>query len=320
MRLVAGDLGGTKTLLQYVDLTGGTFSVVEERRFETIAFSSFEEILGDFLASHPDATSCCIAVAGPVIDGRANITNVGWDVSEQVLASRFGLGHVRLVNDFFAVARGVPLLKPQDFVVINEGERDRSAPIAIVGAGTGLGEAFVVPEDGWWRVISSEGGHADFGPVGALQRELHAWLEERYGRVSYERVVSGMGLSDLYTFLVARSGGALPDIAAEDLPAYIAVRAATGDETAGAALDLFVDVYGAEAGNAALKVLARGGVFLAGGIAPKHQDRFTSGRFMRSFLAKGRFAAMMKTFPVYLITEERVGLIGAADVAREAAE
>lgn len=318
MRIVAGDIGGTKTLLQLVEIEAdGSRRILAEERFETQEHSAFEIVLAKFLQGKGDVASACLAVAGPVVSGRAVLTNVAWDLVDESISSDFQIPKITIVNDFYAVARGVPLLGSADVVEIHRGEYDPEASIAIVGAGTGLGEAFVLPDRGRWRVIASEGGHADFGPNGAVQRELHAFLEELYGRVSYERVVSGIGLSDVYRFFVQRSGAGLPE---NEIPAEeIARLAAEGDARANASLDLFVDAYGAEAGNAALKVLARGGVYLAGGIAPRHLDRFRSGRFMRAFTRKGRFSDLMLQFPVRLITEHRVGLIGAADIALETA-
>jgi glucokinase len=213
---------------------------------------------------------------------------------------------VGLVNDFFAVALGVPLLGEADVVPLQRGSRDPGAPIGILGAGTGLGQAIVTWHEGRHHVVPTEGGHADFAPQDEEQARLFVHLHRRYGHVSWERLVSGMGLVNIHAFL----GG-------EDIgPAEIAERADAGDSTAGRAFEIFVDLYGAEAGNLALKILARGGIYLAGGIAAKNLPRFTDGRFLDAFHRKGRFRELMRTIPVDLIVNEEVGLIGAVEGAR----
>lgn len=312
MRVVAGDIGGTKTLLRLIDFTSNPATVVAEQRFESSRFSTFDAILGAFLehAQRP-IDAACFAVAGPVLDERAEVTNLSWTMESSAIASAFRIGRVSLINDFYAVALGVPLLGAGDLLSINTGKRVAGGPIGILGAGTGLGEAMVTFSSGAWHVLPSEGGHADFGPQDEVQTQLCLSLLARYGHVSWERVLSGMGLVNIFTFL----GG---DQSADG--AEIARLEAAGDPIATQTFEIFVDVYGAEAGNMALRVLARGGVFLAGGIAAKHIARFTHGRFMQSFLRKGRFADLLAEIPVDLITNEKVGLIGAAENARRLAE
>jgi len=297
MRLIAGDVGVTKTLLRCVDEHG---SVVSEARFDSASYATFDDVLRAF-DSGP-VSAACFAVAGPVFDGRAEITNLGWTMEEAALARAFAIPRVSLINDFYAVALGVPLLGEDDLIPLQRAPRDANAPIAILGAGTGLGEAILVRGE----VIPTEGGHQDFAPQDEEQTRLFLELHRRYGHVSWERVVSGMGLTNIHTFL---GGEALE-------PAEIADRADAGDPRAQHAFEIFVDAYGAEAGNMALRVLARGGVFLAGGIAAKNRDRFTDGRFLEAFLRKGRFEDVMRTMPVDLIMNEQVGLLGALWRAR----
>jgi glucokinase len=297
MRLIAGDVGGTKTLLRCVDEHG---SIVAEARFDSAEHATFDDLFRAFGAHGADAA--CFAVAGPVFHGHAEVTNLGWMMDEDALARTFAIPHVSLINDFYAVALGVPLLGAQDLVPLQSAPRDPDAPVAILGAGTGLGEAILFRG----QVIPTEGGHQDFAPQDEEQTRLFLELHRRYGHVSWERVVSGSGLTDIHTFL----GGEALD------PAEIAARADDGDPRAGHAFDIFVDAYGAEAGNMALGVLARGGVFLAGGIAAKNVSRFTDGRFLEAFRRKGRFAEMMTTMPVDLIVNEEVGLLGALARAR----
>lgn len=304
MRLIAGDVGGTKTLLRCVD---GSGAIVVEERYESAAYATFADLLREFQSRVEGAVDgACFAVAGPVFDRRAKVTNVGWVMEEDALARAFDIKRVSLINDFSAVALGVPLLGDEDLLSLQAGTRDRTAPIAILGAGTGLGEAILVPVNGEYHVVATEGGHADFAPQDEEQSRLFVHLHERHGHVSWERLVSGMGLVNILTFL----GGEELD------PAEIAERAANGDALAKRAFAIFVDLYGAEAGNLALKVLARGGVYLAGGIAAKNAAWFTDGQFVDAFLRKGRFRALMETIPVDLITNEGVGVIGAVECAR----
>lgn len=321
MRILSADVGGTKALFRSTVIAADALVLEREEKFDSEDYLSVSAMLAEFEhdASAP-AAAACMAVAGPVAGGRAVLTNLGWEIDEQSLALECGIPRVRVVNDFWAVARGVPLLSPEQLETISEGRPDRSQPIAILGAGTGLGEAILLPEHESWRIVPSEGGHCDFAPIGSEQRELHAFLEERFGHVSYERLVSGQGIANIYRFLRHSSGLAADVWESETEAAHVAALAADGDATANRALDMFVEIYAAEAGNLALKVLARGGVFLAGGIAPRHIARFTSGRFQQVFEAKGRFEPIMKGMPVHIIRDARVGLIGAtaaaADLAR----
>lgn len=304
VQLIAGDVGGTKTLLRCVRADGAT---VLEARYDSTAFATFYDLLTEFttgLAVPVDAA--CFAVAGPVLAGRAELTNLGWVMEASKLEAALGIKRVALINDFYAIALGVPLLGDGDLVSVHAGRRDRHAPIGILGAGTGLGEAIVTWTNGVHHVLPTEGGHADFAPQNEEQARLFLHLHARYGHVSWERLVSGMGLVNIFTFL----GGEEID------PAEIAECALRGDDRARRAFAIFVDLYGAEAGNLALRVLARGGIYLAGGIAAKNIPWFTDGRFVEAFLRKGRFRELMETIPVDLIVNEEVGLLGAVEQAR----
>jgi len=305
VRLLGGDVGGTKTLLRCIEADGST---LHEERYDSSAFATFDDLVRDFLGRiHGPVDSACFAVAGPVYARRAEVTNVGWTIDEAALARQFSIAHVALINDFYGIAMGVPLLGEKDLLSLHAGTRDRGAPMAILGAGTGLGQAIVTTHHNIHHVISTEGGHADFAPQDEEQARLFLALQARYGgHVSWERLLSGMGLVNIFTFL----GGEELD------PAEIAERADAGDERAARAFTIFVDIYGAEAGNMALRVLARGGVFLAGGIAAKNVRWFTDGKFVEAFLRKGRFRGLMETIPVDLITNEEVGLLGALEQAR----
>ena len=306
MRIIAGDVGGTKTLLQFVDRG----SVVAEERYESGEFATFDALLTQFLPlTEPPIDAACFAVAGPVLEQRAEVTNLGWRMDARDLGAAFGIRHVALINDFYAVALGVPLLTPTERISLNAGTRRPHDPIAILGAGTGLGQAFLVWHAEQWNVVPSEGGHADFAPQDAVQMRLLESLAAKYGHVSWERLLSGMGLVNIFTFL----SGTTAD------PAEIAQRADRNEPLAIQTFQIFADIYGAEAGNMALRVLARGGVFLAGGIAAKNTRFFTDGRFVEAFLRKGRFRELLEKVPVDLITDQKVGLRGAAEMARRIA-
>lgn len=306
MRIIAGDVGGTKTLLQFFERG----SIVVERRYESGKYATFEALLADFMTNvKRPVDAACFAVAGPVLEQRGEVTNLGWHMEAGKLGAAFEIAKVALMNDFHAVALGVPLLPPAERLSLNEGKRRRNDPIAILGAGTGLGQAILIWESDRWNVIPSEGGHADFAPQDEQQMRLLAFLQQKYGHVSWERLISGMGLVNIFTFL----GGTSDDAGA------IAALAAQNDARALETFRIFVDIYGAEAGNMALRVLARGGVFLAGGIAAKNAHSFTDGRFMEAFLRKGRFREVLEDMPVDLILDQTVGLRGAAEMARRVA-
>lgn len=304
-RVIAGDVGGTKTLLRCVDVSG---EVLVERRFESASFATFDDLLHAFMTLCPaPIDAACFAVAGPVFGARAEVTNLGWTVDAPSVERRFAIRRVAVINDFYAVALGMPLLADSDLLSLHGGARDRSAPMAVLGAGTGLGQAMVIPGAGGWIVIPGEGGHADFAPQDEEQSRLLAFLWKKYGgHVSWERLLSGMGVTNIYEFLTGQ--------AAE--PAAISAAAARGDDAAVRTMRMFADIYGAEAGNMGLRILARGGVFLAGGIAAKNLPFFTDGRFVEAFLRKGRFRGIMETIPVDLVADETVGLVGAVEFAR----
>ena len=311
MRVIAGDVGGTKTLLQLVTVSGGGRVVTVEQRYESGAFKTFEAMLAEFMTlAAGTVDAACFAVAGPVIGDSAKLTNLGWVMDASALAAKFSIARVSLINDFYAVALGVPLLRPSDLLSLNPGKRVPYAPIAILGAGTGLGEANLVFDGGRWIVVPGEGGHAEFAPQDEEQANLLLALQAQLGHVSWERVLSGMGLVNIHNFL---SGVHRPY--EEQIPLELSQLAEQGDAAATHAFEIFVDAYGAEAGNMALRTLARGGVFLAGGIAGKNVPRFTDGRFVRAFTRKGRYEALMQEIPVDLIVNPKVGLLGAVEAA-----
>jgi len=312
MKIVAGDIGGTKVLLQLVDVSQAGRLVSAEERYESNAYATFDAMLKAFFDAHVagPVAAACFAVAGPVFGDHAEVTNLTWKMDATALAKAFSIGRVSLINDFYAIALGVPILAHGDFLVLNAGSRVNFGPIAILGAGTGLGQANLVHEGAKWNVVPSEGGHADFAPQDEEQTRLFLSLHAKYGHVSWERLLSGAGLVNIHNFL---TGEERPYD--ETLPMEIAKALAAGDAVAARTFAIFVDIYGAEAGNMALRLLARGGVYLAGGVAAKNVEQFTDGRFMQAFLRKGRFQHILADIPVNLITNPKVGLLGAAEMA-----
>ncbi len=321
MLILAGDIGGSKTLLQLKEVD----DVLFERRFDSTAFDTFDALLAAFFEQLAreglgDVCAACIGVAGPV-DGRlARVTNLPWRLDADALAARFGISHLQLINDFQAVGYGLATLADGDLKVLQVGQARAGAPRALIGAGTGLGEGVLVWAEDHYAVLPSEGGHVDFAPTDEHQRALLAWLSERQPRVSYEHIVSGPGLETIYRFHAARFAGQVsaPLLAALDRgagAAAISQAAGQGDDLAAQVLDMFVKIYGAQAGNLALTCLAAGGVYIAGGIAPRMAERLSSGVFMAAFCDKGKMGELLAQYPVYLVMNPRVGLQGAAEVA-----
>ncbi|MGD9787989.1 MAG: glucokinase [Sulfuricellaceae bacterium] len=304
--VLAGDVGGTKTLLLLAESSADGMRTLAERRFENRDYPDFSSLLRQFLDQAPwPPDAACFAIAGPVAGNRADMTNLPWLIDGVALTAELGFS-VRLVNDFEAVGYGIDVLGPDDLETLQEGEPQRQGVRAVLGAGTGLGEGFMVWQGEGYKVFPSEGSHADFAPADEKQDRLLHCLRKKYGHVSWERVVSGPGLADIY--------GCLGGDAAE--PAHIADAAQNGsDARAAEALELFVAAYGAEAGNLALKLLPRGGVYVAGGIAPQILPTLKEGGFLDAFRAKGRFAGLLASIPVHVVKNPKVGLLGAALVA-----
>ncbi|HEY8379934.1 MAG TPA: glucokinase, partial [Nannocystis sp.] len=322
MRVLAGDIGGTKTLLAILERTpGGSLVVLERRRYDSRAYPGLGPMLREFLdATDHDrhVTRAGFGVAGPVVGGRSRVTNLPWEIDAARLRDELGLVAVALVNDFAAVAHGLVALRDDDLEVLQPGRRDPAGPVALIGAGTGLGEAILVPTAAGPHFLPSEGGHCDLAPRNDTEIALLRFLLARHHRVSYERVVSGRGLHATYDFVVA-SGLApeLPEtrarIDAGDPGAVIGTHALAGDDPACVrAVEIFLDLYGAEAGNLALKVLPTGGLYVAGGIAGKLLPLLRAGRFMQAFRDKGRMSPLLADMFVAVIKNPDVGLLGAA--------
>ena len=330
MLLLTGDLGGTNARVALARISGTRVAIEEIRIYPSAAHESVASVLETYRADVPasgGALAVGLGVAGPVHRQTCRVTNLPWHVDAAALKAECGVP-VRLVNDFEAVGFALPALDPADRVMLQPGEPDPEAPMALLGAGTGLGEALVLPggpSGGPAQVVPGEGGHADFAPQSALEAELLAFLRARHGHVSWERVLSGAGLVALFDFLAARSPAdvapqtrAAMDAPGADRAAVVTTRAGEGDPVCDAAVELFLGLYGAEAGNHALRSVARGGVYLAGGIGPRLLERLREprGSFLRNFRAKGRFDALLETLPVFVLVDPWIALRGAALAAR----
>jgi glucokinase len=294
------------------------------KSFPSAGYPGLAEMLDEFLraAGITTVASACFALAGPVASRKVQLTNLPWEVDADFIAARFNIAQVKLVNDFEAVGLGIAALQPADLLPLQQGVAQSSGVRSVVGAGTGLGVAWLTWQDGRYVVHPSEGGHIDFAPADELQSALLQYLQQRHGHVSYERIVSGPGLVAIYEFL-RDTGRATPSaelIAAlqhGDAAAALARFAGEQNEAiAQQAMQLFVTIYGAFAGNIALAALPRGGVYVAGGIAAKIAEHMRQGGFMRAFLDKGRFQGLLSSIPVAIVNNPQVGLLGASLVAQ----
>jgi glucokinase len=320
--ILAGDIGGTKTHLGLYRAGDSGLTCIFDRVYPTQQFPSLEMIVGDFNKDHEPIRVACLGVPGPVSAGRARPTNIAWEITEQSLSNALNGASIRLVNDLTATAYGMLYLQPSDVVELQKGETlPQPANIAVIAAGTGLGEAGLIVANAGWSPVPTEGGHCDFAPRGAEQVALLQFLEREFGHVSYERALSGPGLHNLYRFLLEYLPQPEPEwlrqeMVHEDPSAVISKAALAGnDPRCEHALELFTAIYGAEAANLALKFLAFGGLYIGGGIAPKILPLMQGGAFMRSFLTKGRLNEILERVPVRISLNEDTALLGAAHLA-----
>ena len=324
MTVLAGDIGGTKTALVLFERAARGLVLLREDTLPSREFASLELAIEKFLgtAPRPAIEAVCLGVAGPVVDGRCVATNLPWVIDERALASAIPAGRVKLLNDLEVAGHGVLGLPDAELRTLQPGI-PRRGHMVLIAAGTGLGEALIVQDGDRRLVIASEGGHADFAPRDDLEMDLLRFLREEFGRVSLERILSGPGLFNVYRFLrqtgwSRESAEVAEQMRAGDPSAVVTEMALAGrDPMCIRALDIFVSVYGAEAGNLALKAMAVGGVFVAGGIAPRILSRLTSGAFVTAFRDKGRLAALMEAIPIRVALNPRAPLLGAARIASE---
>lgn len=345
--ILAGDIGGTKTNLALYDWNIERTEPVRLESFPSREYTSLEEILEEFLNAHPTSSApemsdtmepefadvggkstesvqiqaACFGIAGPVIENRSQTTNLPWTVDGSSISKQFAIPLVRLLNDLEATAYGVLLLRPDEIEVLNGGVPPaKRQALALIAAGTGLGQAILYWDGSSYRPMPSEGGHTDFAPTNDNEIELLRYLRSQYLHVSYERLLSGPGLHAIYEYLRDTRKNEptwlAEKIKAGNPAAEIAEAGLKGQaDIAKQALDIFASIYGAEAGNLALKALSLDGVYIGGGIAPKLITKLHDGMFMKAFTNKGRYKRMMTNIPVNVVMNPHTALIGAASVA-----
>ncbi|HEY9804322.1 MAG TPA: glucokinase [Leptolyngbyaceae cyanobacterium] len=332
--LLAGDIGGTKTILRLVEISDSSeLKTIFEETYHSGDFPDLVPMVQQFLvkANSPTPQKACFAIAGPVVNNTAKLTNLVWFLDTERLAQELGIPLISLINDFAAVGYGIFGLTKQDILTLQVGKPKPEAPIGVIGAGTGLGQGFLIKQGNHYQVFPSEGGHADFAPRNELEFQLLKYLLDKHDiqRVSVERVVSGQGIVAIYQFLRDRKHATeSPEIAqivraweqqAGQAEKSVDPGAAIGkaavqkcDRLSEQTLQLFIDAYGAEAGNLALKLLPYGGLYIAGGIAPKILPLIENSNFLLNFSQKGRMRPLLEEIPVHIILNQQVGLIGAA--------
>jgi glucokinase len=316
-RVLAGDIGGTKTNLALFSVRGDKLHAEAARTFPSKQYSGLIPILQEFDGRQP-IDAACFGIAGPVVDGRVKTTNLPWIIETEQLRRALKLQAIHLLNDLEASAYGLFTLEDDEFLTLNEGEMRASGNKALIAAGTGLGQAILYDDGRHFRPLASEGGHGDFAARNEIEVELWRYLTARFGHVSYERVLSGPGLVNIYRFLKeARRMAEPPELAerfsqGEDAGAVISQAALAGEfEICVLALDLFTSAYGAEAGNLGLRAKAVRGIYVGGGIAPKIAAKLQDGTFMRALTDKGRYSDLLKAIPVQVVLNDRAALRGA---------
>lgn len=320
--ILVGDIGGTNARLAFFDFQDGHFNLFSATIFPSHEYSGLDQIVSEFVAtSNITPSRACFGVAGPVRNGRVETSNLPWIVESERLSRLLQLENVSLINDLEANAWGIVDLDVKDVVALNQVKGDPSGNQAVISAGTGLGEAGLYWDGNRHQVFASEGGHADFAPRNELEVELFRYLNAQYGHVSYERILSGPGLVNVFHFLRDTGRGAEPrwltdEMVHSDAAASISSAAMNGScALCEQAVDIFVSVYAAEAGNMALKIMATGGVYLGGGIAPKIVSKISGPLFMQAFAAKGRLQPVLEAIPVSVIMNDKTALLGAARCA-----
>jgi glucokinase len=318
--ILAGDIGGTKTHLALFSLQGEKLQAEMKKTFPSKQYPGLEPVIEEFIADQQVSISrVCFGIAGPVVDGQVKTPNLPWVVDSINIAQRFKLDSVALLNDLEAAAYGIFTLEPQELFTLNEGVSGQRGNKVLIAAGTGLGEATLYDDGRDHHPSASEGGHGDFAPTDETQIGLLRYLTKKFGHASYERVVSGPGIGNIYGFLRDSGRFEEPDwlkqklSAAEDVSIVISQEGLAGNsDICVEALNLFVSVYGAEAGNLALRGKATGGVYIGGGIAPKILAKLEDGTFMRAFFDKGRYLELLSGMPVRVILNDQAALQGAA--------
>ena len=320
--ILAGDVGGTKVNLALYDFVGGQLKEVRSQRFPAKDYSGLETIVKEFLAADK-VTSACFGVPGPVREGRLRLTNLPWTIDSRELQTQLDIPYVFLINDLEANGYGIAELQPDQIFTLSEGDPSQIGNRALIAAGTGLGEGLLTWNGRQHIPYPSEGGHADYAPRNEDEIDMLRFLKQKYnGRISWERVVSGMGITNIFEFWRDVRGLEVPAwlgeaIAAVDDPNAVIVENAlkAKSEICEKTLDTFVSAYGAESGNLALKILAVGGLYIGGGIAPRIIEKLKDGTFLKAFTDKGRLSQLLVNTPVRVILEPRAAVLGAAAYA-----
>jgi glucokinase len=319
--ILAGDVGGSKVHLALFDFINGELKHIRDQQFQSRHYAGLEEIVREFLAGEK-ITAACFGVPGPVRDGRLRLTNLPWTLDRRELQTQLKMDFIFLINDLQADGYGIAELSSDQILTLSEGDASQMGNRALIAAGTGLGEGFLVWDGHNHIPYPSEGGHADFAPRNEDEFDLLRFLRQKYnGRVSFERVVSGNGLTNIFEFLRDVRGLEVPASLAERMlqedpnAAITELALAAKSEICERTLDLFVSAYGAEAGNLALKVMSIGGLYVGGGIAPRIVSKLKDGTFMKAFIDKGRLSQLLVNTPVRIILESRSALLGAAAYA-----
>lgn len=320
---ICGDIGGTKILLWLGQSIDGKIQVHLEHQYGSSSFGDFSEVLSDFLskvetvAKKCNPMAACFAVAGPIVAQRANLTNLPWLIDAMKIAVEFSIPTVKLINDFEAAALSIEALLENDLETLQVGKPKAQSMRVVLGAGTGMGVAWLTWQEKRYVPLSTEAGHMDFAPSSELQDNFLEYQRERFGHVSVERVLSGNGLVDMFNFLQAGLNGdhkfIKTDIDSDGAAMVTDFALNRKHPIAVKALDLFVEIYGAYAGNLALAGLCHGGVYVAGGIAPKIIGKLQEGNFIRLFCDKGRYSKMMSDIPVHVVMNPRIGVMGATE-------
>ena len=322
MMILTGDIGGTHSRIAYYGLEKGHLEFLVEEIYPSGEYTGLDEIVREFTASHGEnSTQACFGVAGPVRNGRVRVTNLPWIVDASRLEQELALKTVTIINDLEAIAYSIDVLESKDFAILNEGDSKAVGNAAVIAAGTGLGEAGLYWDGIQHFPFACEGGHSDFAPTDELQDELLCHLRAQFGHVSWERLVCGPGLLNIYNFL--------RDVRRVQEPNWLKLEMKQGDPASHVsrhgvdgtsalcveALELFVSLYASEAGNLALKIMATGGIYLGGGIAPRIVDKLRSSSFLTAFSTKGRMSDLLKAIPIRVILNDKAGLLGAAHCA-----
>jgi len=320
--ILAGDVGGTKVHLALYDFSNGRLAYTRENRYSAREYSGLEDIVREFVGASY-VTAACFGVPGPVRDGRLRLTNLPWTIDSRDLSTNLKIQHVFLINDLEANGYGIAELQPDQIYTLSEGDPSQIGNRALIAAGTGLGEGLLTWNGRMHIPYPSEGGHADYAPRNEDEIDLLRYLKQKYnGRISFERVVSGMGMTSIFEFLRDVRGMDVPVALAKEIEtahdpnSVITEQALAGrSEICVRTMDMFVSAYGAEAGNLALKILSVGGLYVGGGIAPRILEKLKDGTFMKAFTDKGRLSQLLINMPVHIILESRAAVLGAAAYA-----